>query len=115
MKELDISVFVAVFHEMLGPFLWVLVALAVLGLAVFAYVVASERKLMFRRFLFAELAGFVGAVAAILLMWGVTHSGLSDAGGPIDWLLVLMIFAAGWAGALVLFYGFAGLLSRRAA
>lgn len=114
MKDLDPFVFVAVFQEMLGPILWLLVALAVIGVAVFLYVVARERRLVVRRFLWAELAGFVGAVAAIALMWGVTHSSLSDAGGPIDWLLVLAIFAAGWAGALVLFYGFAGLLARRA-
>jgi hypothetical protein len=115
MKELDPLVFVAVFQEMLGPFLWVLVALAVIGIAVFLFVIATERRLMIRRFIWAEVVGFVGAVAAIALMWGVTHSGLSDAGGPIDWLLILTIFAAGWAGALVLFYGFSGLLARRSA
>lgn len=115
MKDLDPFVFVAVFQEMLGPFLWVLAGLAVLGVAIFLYVVARERKLMVRRFLWAELVGFLGAVAAIALMWGVTHSSLADAGGPIDWLLVLVIFAAGWAGALVLFYGLAGLLAAKRA
>jgi hypothetical protein len=115
MKDIDPFVFVAVFQEMLGPLLWILIALAAVGLAVFVYVVATERKLMVRRFVWSEVAGFVGAVAAISLMWGVTHSSLADAGGPIDWLLTLMIFVAGWAGALVLFYGVAGLLALRGA
>jgi 4-amino-4-deoxy-L-arabinose transferase-like glycosyltransferase len=115
MKDLDPFVFIAVFEEMLGPALWLMAALAVIGVGVFLYVVARERKLMLRRFIMAELVGFAGALAAILLMWGVTHSSLSDAGGPIDWMLVLTIFAAGWAGALVLFYGMAGLFARRAA
>jgi hypothetical protein len=115
MKDFDPYVFLAVFQEMLGPMLWVLVALAVVGLAVFAHVVIRERRLVLKRFVFAEVAGFLGAIGAVALMWGVTHSSLADAGGPVDWLLVLAIFVAGWAGALVLAYGFGGLLARRAA
>jgi hypothetical protein len=113
MKELDPFVFVAVFQEMLGPLLWVLVALAVVGVAVFLFVVARERRLVLRRFIMAEVVGFLGAVSAVTLMWTVTNSKLSDSGGPVDWLLVLTIFVAGWAGALVLYYGFAGLFARR--
>jgi len=115
MKDLDPFVFVAVFQEMLGPLLWVLAALAAAGLAAFVFVVLRERRFVLRRFIWAELAGFLGAIAAIALMWGVTSSRLSDAGGPIDWLLILTIFAAGWAGALVLFYAAAGLMAARRA
>jgi hypothetical protein len=114
MKELDPFVFLAVFQEMLGPLLWVLVAIAAFGVAAFLVVVARERKLVLRRFIYAELVGFVGSITALLLMWGVTQSSLSDVGGPVDLVLVLSVFVAGWAGALVLFYGVAGLFSRSA-
>ncbi len=114
MKELDPFVFLTVFQEMLGPLLWVLIALAIGGVLAFVYVVARERRLMVRRFIWSEVAGFAGAVFATWLMWTVTHSSLADAGGPIDWLLILTIFATGWAGALILFYTGAGLLARRA-
>lgn len=113
MKDLDPMVFVAVFQEMLGPLLWVLVALAVFGVLAFLYVVARERKLVLRRFVWSEVAGFAGSVAALALMWGVTHSSVGDAGGPVDWLLIVAIFVAGWAGALVLAYAIGGLMARR--
>jgi hypothetical protein len=113
MKDLDPLVFLAVFQEMLGPLLWVLIGLAVVGLAAFLFVLLRDRKFMLRRFIYAEAAGFAGAVAAVAIMWSVTNSGLSDAGGPIDWLLILTIFVAGWAGALVLYYAAAGLITKR--
>jgi hypothetical protein len=111
MKDFDPMVFLAVFQEMLGPLLWLLLALAVGGVALFVAVVARERRLVLRRFLWSEVAGFLGAAAAIGLLWGVTHSGPADAGGPIDWLLVLAIFVAGWSGGLVLFYAAAGIVA----
>jgi Family of unknown function (DUF5368) len=112
MKDLDLSVFLSVFQEMLGPFMWVLFAVAVVGLAAFAYVLIRDRGLSSRRFLLAEIAGVIGGFVALSIMWSVTHSGLSDIGGPIDWVLVAVIWIVGGLGGGVLAYAAQGLLAR---
>lgn len=105
MKELDPWVFLAVFQEMLGWWLWAIVALAAFGLALFAYVVVRERGLSSRGLVRAELAGVIGGFAALFFMWWITSSSLFDVGGPIDVILVLAIWTAGFVGLTVLSYG----------
>lgn len=104
MNELDPLVFVAVFQEMLGVLFWPLVALAVAGLVGFAAVVVRDRGIRARRFLLAELAGVAGGLLAIWVMLAITNSSLRDIGGPIDWVLVLLIWLAGAIGATVVAY-----------
>jgi hypothetical protein len=109
MKELDLWVFVAVFEEMLGPWLWVAAGAGVLALVGFGYVVLRDRGLHPRRLLWSEVAAVFGGVAAVLVMQAVTHSGFADIGGPIDWVLGIAIFAAGAAGSLIASYALLGL------
>jgi hypothetical protein len=112
MKELDPLVFLAVFEEMLGPWLWIGLTGAVLALGACLHVVVRERGLRPRRLVWSELAGLLGGVAAVLIMQRVTHSGFRDIGGPIDWVLGLAIFAAGAVLALVASYAALGLARR---
>lgn len=109
MKDLDPIVFLYVFQEMLGPVLWMLIGLAVLGVASFAFVLLRERVIDSRRLIRSELLGLVGGVLALVLMAEVTVSGFTDAGGPVDWLLVGLIWGVGLAGTTVLTYGLQGL------
>jgi hypothetical protein len=105
MKELDIGVFVAVFIEMLGPVVfWALVLAATILAAAFVYVLIRDRGLESRRVVRAELAGVLGGIAAVLIMQRITNSGFRDLGGPIDWLLVLAIFAFGGLATTILAY-----------
>ncbi len=104
MKDLDLWVFVSVFQEMLGPFLWVLVGIGALGTAAFLAVLVRDRGLSSRRLVRAELAGILGGVLALVIMWLVTHSGIGDVGGPIDWVLIAVIWTAGALGTAVLAY-----------
>ncbi|WP_296573709.1 DUF5368 domain-containing protein [Phreatobacter sp.] len=104
MKDLDLWVFISVFQEMLGPFLWLLIGLAVSGLTLFLAIVLRERGLSSRRLVWAELVGIVGGVIALLIMWLVTHSGIGDAGGPIDWVLIAAIWTVGAIGTAILAY-----------
>jgi hypothetical protein len=113
MKELDPMVFLAVFQEMLGPWLWVLVAVAALGIAGFAYVLVRDRGLSSGRFILAEIVGVVGGFAAIFFMWWITSSSLADIGGPVDLLLVVGIWAAGFVGWTILAYAGIGLRAPR--
>lgn len=115
MKELDLWVFVAVFEEMLGPWLWVALGGTAIALVAFAYVLLRDRGLHPRRLVWSELAAVVGGAAAVLIMQAVTHSGFSDIGGPIDWVLGIAIFAAGAVATLIASYAALGLFGRRLA
>lgn len=112
MKTLDLSVFISVLSEMLGPLLWILVAVAALGTAALVAVLIRDRGVSSARLVRSELCGLVGGFAAVGFMQAVTHSGLGDIGGPIDWILVALIWLAGAIGATILCYALLGLLQR---
>lgn len=108
MKELDPLVLLAVFQEMLGPQLWLLMLLAVAGLTGFAVLLVRERRLYSRRLVAAELFGLVGGVIALVMMAQFSVSGFSDAGGPIDWLLIGLVYGIGLVGSTILIYAALG-------
>lgn len=113
MKDLDPFVFVLVFQEMLGPVLWLLVALALFGLIGFAVVFLREGRLDSRRLVRSELIGLIGGVLALVLAAKFTVSGFTDAGGPVDWLLIGLIWGIGLAGTTILAYAVQGLMGCR--
>jgi hypothetical protein len=105
MKELEIGVFVSVFVEMLGPLLFWLMVLAILAVtAAFVWVLIRDRGLDSRRLVRAQVVGIVGGIAAVLFMQWITNSGFRDIGGPVDLLLVALIFVLGAIGAAILAY-----------
>jgi hypothetical protein len=113
MKELDPWVFLAVLQEMLGPLLWVLLALAGLATIGFLAVLVRDRgRLRARRLVWAEAAGLLGGIAAVLLAHAVTDSGFADIGGPIDWVVLATIFLAGGFGTTIAAYAVLGLTGR---
>lgn len=109
MAGFDIAVLMAVFLEMMGTILWVLVGLAVAGLAAFAFVIWREGTIYSRRLLWSELLGVLGGFGALALMAYVTVSGFTDAGGPVDWLLIGIIWGMGLVGTTILAYAAMGL------
>jgi hypothetical protein len=111
MKEIDPMMFLVVFQEMLGPLLWVLVALAVLGLSAFIVVMVKERGIVSRRLVRAELVGLIGGALSLVLMAKVSSSGFTDAGGPADWFLIALVFGVGLAGTTILVYALAGVVT----
>lgn len=113
MQNLDPVVFAAVLHEMLGPFLWAILIGS--GLATLAFLVLSirDRGLVSRRFVLSEFAGVAGGFAAILILQLATQSRLVDVGGPVDWLLVALIWLIGAGGTTVLVYDVWGLSAGR--
>ncbi|MFN3449107.1 MAG: DUF5368 domain-containing protein [Roseococcus sp.] len=112
MKDLDIATLLAVFQEMLGWTLWPLILLAAAATLAFVFVLLRDRGVVARRLVWAEAVGLAGGVAAVLVMQAVTHSRFADLGGPVDWLLVVGIFAAGLIGSAVGAYAVMGLFSR---
>lgn len=108
MKDLDPLVLLSVFEEMLGPLLWLLLAVVILGIIAFASLLLRERHLVSRRLVRSEVLGVAGGALALVLMAKVSSSGFTDAGGPADWLLIALVFGAGLVGSTILFYTMAG-------
>lgn len=113
MSELDPLILLAVFQEMLGPLLWLLLAVVVLGLLAFVALLVREKELVSRRLVRSEVAGLFGGALALVLMAKVSSSGFTDAGGPIDWLLIALVFGLGLVGSTILVYTVAGWWSVR--
>lgn len=113
MKELDPLVFLAVFQEMLGPLLWVLLLLIIGGTLAFVLLLLKEKTIVSRRLVRSELAGLAGGVLALILMAKVSSSGFTDAGGPADWFLIALVFGLGLIGTTILVYSAMGWLAAR--
>ena len=117
MKELDPIILIAVFQEMLGPLLWLLLAGIVISTAAFIGLLVRERKIVSRRLMWSEAIGLAGGVMSLVLMAEVSASGYSDAGGPADWILIALVFCAGAVGTAVIAYtgiGWVGMAIRQA-
>ncbi len=114
MKELTLSTLVAVFEEIFGTALfWSLVVVAVILTLAFVFVLLRDRKLVGSRLLRAELTAPVGAIAAIAFVLTITSSGLSDLGGPIDAIVMILIGTLGAVGLTILAYVAQALLEAR--
>ena len=112
MKELDPLVFLAVFQEMLGPLLWVMLLLAIGGVAAFLALLMKEGGLTSRRLVRAELLGLLGGAVARVIMAKVSSSGFTDAGGPADWFLIALVYGMGAVGTTVLAYAAMGWMAQ---
>ena len=110
MQSLDPFVFIAVFQEMLGPMLWVLLLLVIGGTIAFIALLLKEKHIVSQRLVNSQLIGLVGGVLALILMAKVSSSGFTDAAGPIDWLLIAGVFGLGLIGTTILSYTLSGWL-----
>lgn len=115
MKELDPMVFLAVFQEMLGPMLWVMLLGAFVAVVAFVALVVREKGIVSRRLVRAELLGLVGGVVALVIMAQVSSSGFTDAGGPADWFLIALVYGVGAVTTAVLTYAVMGWMRPRQA
>lgn len=108
MNELDPMILLAVFHEMLGPLLWLLVGVATLGLIAFVALLVRDRRVIARRLVCSQALGALGGALALVIMARVSSSGFTDAGGPADWILIALVFGAGMVGTAILVYTIVG-------
>jgi len=113
MKELDPMVFLAVFQEMLGPMLWVMLLAALGAVVAFVALLVREKGVVSRRLVRAELLGLVGGVVALVVMAQVSSSGFTDAGGPADWFLIALVYGVGAVATVILTYAVMGWMQQR--
>ena len=108
MKDYDLLVFLAVFEEMLGLWLYVIPAVAVLVLIALVNLVRRESGIVSKRLVRAEILGFFGGFFALAIMAKVSSSGFTDAGGPADWFLIFGVYGAGLIATTVVTYTLMG-------
>lgn len=111
MKEISLATLISVFTEMMGAWFWVLVAFSIIGLVAILFVLIKERGLKATRFVSSEIVGFFSGFLAIWIALTVTQSNLSDIGGPIDWVLMVVIYVLGAIGGTIGAYVLQGLIS----
>ena len=115
MKDLTFGTLIAVFEEMFGRGLfWAMVAVAAVITVLYLYVLIRDRAMSMRKFLFAQMSMPFGALAAVLFVQGVTHSGFGDIGGPVDVIVLLGVAVMGAVGLAILVYTAQSLFRRKA-
>ena len=114
MSTLDPMVFLAVLQEMLGVWLWIGAAAAAVALLAFLIVWRRDGALRAKRLVWSQVLSVLGGIAAILVMQHVTSSGFRDIGGPIDWVLGVVIFGVGGVVSFIATYAALGLGGRLA-
>lgn len=113
MQEFTFSTLIAVWEEMFGRGLfWAMVAVAVVITALYLFVLIRDRRVSWKKFLWAQLSMPVGAVLAVLFVFWITNSGMKDMGGPIDLIILLGIAVAGAVGMAILVYTLQALLRK---
>ncbi|MFC7704443.1 DUF5368 domain-containing protein [Plastorhodobacter daqingensis] len=114
MKDFTFGTLIAVLEEMFGAGLfWTLVVLAGLITLAYLYVLIRDRAVSMRKFLWAQLSMPFGAVAAVIFILAITHSGLRDIGGPIDVIVLLGVAVLGAVGLAILVYTAQSLIRRK--
>lgn len=105
MKDLTFETLLAVFQEIFGAGLfWAMVIFAAAITLAYLYVLIRDRAVSWRKFLWAQLSMPFGAVAAVWFVLIMTKSSLSDMGGPIDLIVLLMVAVAGAIGLAIFVY-----------
>ncbi len=110
MKELDPLVFVAVFQEMMGFWLWLLLALFVVTAFLLVRLLRLEGGIRSTRVVRSQLMGLLGGVVALVVMALISSSGFTDAGGPADWFLIALVYGFGFVASSVMVYALWGTL-----
>lgn len=105
MKDMTFGTLIAVFEEIFGRGLfWAMVVVAALVTIAYLFVLIRDHAVSWKKFLWAQLSMPFGAIAAVWFLMVVTHSHLSDMGGPIDLIVLLGVAAMGAVGAAILVY-----------
>jgi len=107
MKGLDPTVLLAVLREMLGPLFWPLSAVLALGALALPALLLRERRILLRRLGRSHVLGLLGGLGALVLM-RISAAGFVAVGGPVDWLLLGLVFVLGVLGGAAAFYTLGG-------
>lgn len=105
MQELTLETLIAVLEEMFGTGLfWTLLIAAIVITIAYVFVLIRDRAVSMKKFLWAQVCMPIGAVLAVWFVMSTTDSAFVDLGGPIDYVVLLGVAAAGAVGCAILVY-----------
>ncbi len=105
MEEFKISVFIAIFEELFGFWVfWSLLLLAVVGIGLFFYFLIKEKRNSAKDFAWAKWAAPITAVVSVPGMLWFTLADFSDIGGMTDVIFLGLIALFSALAATVLAY-----------
>ncbi|MDX2101130.1 MAG: hypothetical protein EAZ99_02425 [Alphaproteobacteria bacterium] len=115
MKELTFAALWAVFHEMLGAWLYLGLAAAVAFALAVVVLVIRERGVMYARLVRCYIIGLIGGFSGVFIAPAITLTSVTAAGGPADWVLLFLVWVVGAIGSTIVLYTLVGWigLSRR--
>lgn len=110
MNDYQVSMLIGILEIMLGVLFWPLMIGIVVVTLLFIFLLVKERQVFSRRLLHSEIVGFFGGWFALWMMALLSESRFTDAGGPIDWLIIVAVYIIGFIGSAILWYTLAGWL-----
>ncbi|MXN88837.1 DUF5368 domain-containing protein [Pasteurella canis] len=110
MKEMQFDTLWAVTQIMLGSFFWPLLFIVVVVLGSFFYLLIKEKGVVSCRLKGSSFLGLFGGVIALFFLFSISESSISNLGGPIDLILVILAYIGGFLGSAILLYTIAGFL-----
>ncbi|MCZ7642754.1 MAG: DUF5368 domain-containing protein [Pseudorhodoplanes sp.] len=114
MKDFTLTAMFALSAEMLGGFLWPIVALTALLAVLLLFALMRQRGFRGPAARASAIAGFVVGAAAGLAAPALTKASFSDLHGALDWGALILIVLAGFVGATAATFALAGCAWRRA-
>ncbi|PID36222.1 MAG: hypothetical protein CR993_06005 [Rhodobacterales bacterium] len=111
MKEMTFGTLIAVFEEIFGRGLfWTMVVVALVITVAYIYVLIRDASVSWKKYMWAQISMPFGAILAVLFVFQMTSSGITDIGGPIDVIVLLGIATLGAIGMAILVYTVGSLL-----
>ncbi|MCL2020540.1 MAG: DUF5368 domain-containing protein [Betaproteobacteria bacterium] len=112
MKDMELSAFFFLFQEMLGGWFWPLFLFAVIVSVAFVVQSFRNRNWMWQASARVKAIGVSGGVLFVILITLASSSGFTDAGGPIDFWLITVLFGFGYITTTTVAYTVCGLLNK---
>ncbi|MDR2000303.1 MAG: DUF5368 domain-containing protein [Zoogloeaceae bacterium] len=113
MKDMELSAFFFLFQEMLGGWFWPLFLFAVIVSAAFVVQLFRNRNWMWQASAGLKAISVLGGALFVILVTLASSSGFTDAGGPIDYWLITVLFGFGYITTATVAYTAYDLLNSR--
>lgn len=110
MQSIGFETLWAILQSMLGIWLWPLLIAILLLTFLFFGLLIKEKRIVLKRFIHSQLFGVVGGIVGLWIMALLSESRFDDAGGPIDWIIIIVVYFLGAFGSAILYYTAAGWL-----
>lgn len=113
MKEFQFDTLWAVMQIMLGAFFWPALIVIILTITAFCYLLVKEKGLVACRLKGSSLVGLLGGILALYLLFSISQASISDIGGPINLILVVLAYFGGFLASTMLLYSIMGFVKPR--